>query len=273
LTASQIAALKPDYDLFQAAYAGDTPRVRALLKKGAHVNAADWQYGFTPLMWAAKKGNLGAVRYLLAHGAKVNMRSKPGVRVIFDDSVKTKDLGNGMMYQTALVANQGDLGALDIAAASGWGMTARELIAHGADVNATDPEGSTAIMAAAYHNDLATIKAMLAHGANVNAVDHFGRGALWIAAWRVNEIVTRELLARGAKPAPDVNGVWPSDAARLMGYKNVVALLARPERLAKATKPKANAIAGNTAGTGGPMADKAMTRPSLSGNGGIIILN
>lgn len=272
LSAKQRAALQPDYDLFQAAFAGETWRIRELLAKGAHVNAADWKYGFTPLMWAARKGNLGAVRYLIKRGANVNARSKPGVRLVFDDTVKTRDMGNGMYFYTYLQAEQGGVGALDVAAASGWGMTARELLANGAKVNAASPDGSTALMASAIRNDLPTLKLMLSHGAKVDAVDIYGRDALWLASFRGNDAIIRELLARGAKPAPDGKGLWPGEVAKLMGNKSTAALLARPERLAKAAGPKTN-MAANNVGRHAPSADPAMTNPALAGDGGIVILN
>jgi ankyrin repeat protein len=273
LTEKQRIAMQRDYDLFNAADAGETWRIRDLLKAGANIEAADWQYGFTPLMWAAKNGHVGAVRYLLSRGAKVNARSKSGVRLTFEDKATNTDEENGVIYRTALVSESGGITALHAATAAGWGLAARELILGGADVNATNPDGDTALMAAAYHNDLLTLKALLAKGAKTGAVDRYGRSALWLAAWRGHNDIVRELLARGAKPSPDAAGLWPGDAARLAKNTGTAALLAKAERNAKAARNGGKSTVENQATGTTPAADAAMTRGALAGRGGIIILN
>src|SRR5207237_509312 len=45
----------------------------------------------------------------------------------------------------------------------------RLLLAHGADVNATDPYGDTALMTGAGRGSLAIVQLLLSHGADVNA--------------------------------------------------------------------------------------------------------
>lgn len=268
LTAKQKAALQRDYELFGAANAGETWHIRELLGKGAHIEAADWQYGFTPLMWAAKNGHVGAVRYLLSRGAKANATSKRGVSLTFPEKAVATDIQGATMWtQSSLVSESGGITALHAATAAGWGLAARELIARGADVNATNPDGDTPLMAAAYHNDLLTLKALIAKGAKTGAVDKYGRGSLWLAAWRGNESVVRELLARGAKPTPDATGIWPGDAARMAKNNGVAAVLARAEKSAKAAQGKTIKVG---APSSAPGADKAMTDAARSG---IIILN
>ncbi|HEX8552973.1 MAG TPA: ankyrin repeat domain-containing protein [Abditibacteriaceae bacterium] len=252
-----------DLDLINAAFAGETWRIRELLAKGANVNAADWQYGFTPLMWAARNGHVGAVRYLLQRGAKVNAKSKVGVRLTFLTTSQQTTINSGEPTLT-LVSESGGVSALMAAAASGWGMAARELIARGADVNLENPDGDTVLMATAFHGDLQTTQALLAKGAKPNAVDKYGRSALWLAAMRGHESIVREMLRRGAKPSADKAGLWPSDAASTMGFKTVAALLARAERA-----PRAALRRGTTENaTSVPTPDRAMTGPN-----GIVILN
>jgi ankyrin repeat protein len=60
-----------------ACLSGKADAVRALLKKGADVDAAD-RLGRTALMAAAALGNSKAVRLLLSHGANPNTESKLG---------------------------------------------------------------------------------------------------------------------------------------------------------------------------------------------------
>lgn len=59
--------------LIRAAEKGNFREVRALLSKGANVNARD-KDGITALMMAASGGHLEVVRVLLAHGADVNAK-------------------------------------------------------------------------------------------------------------------------------------------------------------------------------------------------------
>ncbi|GIO66415.1 hypothetical protein J21TS3_12360 [Paenibacillus cookii] len=47
-----------------------------------------------------------------------------------------------------------------------------KLLREGADVNATDERGRTAVMAATYNNKADTVKALIEHGADINIRDH-----------------------------------------------------------------------------------------------------
>lgn len=49
---------------------GNTELVRLLIEKGANVDARDTFYGATPIVWAAQKGNGAIVKLLLEKGAK-----------------------------------------------------------------------------------------------------------------------------------------------------------------------------------------------------------
>lgn len=49
---------------------GNTDLVRLLIEKGANVDARDTFYGATPIIWAAQKGNGEIVKLLLEKGAK-----------------------------------------------------------------------------------------------------------------------------------------------------------------------------------------------------------
>ena len=59
--------------LYEAARAGDAAAVRAVLDRGADVNAK-FRYGATALFKAAEKGNVEVVKVLLERGADVNVR-------------------------------------------------------------------------------------------------------------------------------------------------------------------------------------------------------
>ncbi|MBT2762379.1 ankyrin repeat domain-containing protein [Paenibacillus sp. ISL-20] len=48
----------------------------------------------------------------------------------------------------------------------------RQLLQSGANINATDEQGRTAVMAATYHNHVGTVEALIQAGADINIRDH-----------------------------------------------------------------------------------------------------
>jgi uncharacterized protein len=94
--------------------------------------------GFTPLLFAAREGDLESAKQLLAAGAHVNETAADGAS------------------------------ALVVAAFSGQSAVAELLIEHGADLNAAGA-GYTALHAAVQRADLKLAKSLIAHGADLNA--------------------------------------------------------------------------------------------------------
>jgi uncharacterized protein len=94
--------------------------------------------GSTPLLFAARNGDLESARALLAHGADANDHMPDGIS------------------------------ALVLAAHSGQGKVGELLLEKGADPNSAEI-GYTALHAAVLRSDLDLVKALLAHGANPNA--------------------------------------------------------------------------------------------------------
>ena len=74
-------------------------------------------------------------------------------------------------------------------------------LAAGADVNAPDSEGRTALLVASFGKDWELVKTLLAHRADVGCPDANGRTPLMGAAFHGNVSLLRELLSRGADPA------------------------------------------------------------------------
>ena len=156
-------------EVADAAKARDTAAVKALLRKGADVNAAHGD-GMTALHWAASHGDAMLAQMLLSAGA--NLRA---------------------------TTRLGGITALHMASQSGHAHVVAALIAAGADANVVTATGATAVMLAARAGSADTVTRLVETGADVNIKERaFGQTALMIAAGLDRAEVVRLLLARGA---------------------------------------------------------------------------
>ena len=101
------------------------------------------------------------------------------------------------------------------------------LLTEGADVNAPQPDGATALHWAVYWDDLAVARALLRAGADPHAVNEYGVTPLELAATNGSEPMITALLQAGARPdAALPNGQTPlMTAARTGTVAAVNALL------------------------------------------------
>jgi ankyrin repeat protein len=126
---------------------------------------------------------------------------------------------------SANIADDRGITPLMYAAEIGSLDTMRLLIERGADVNAQNAFGSTALMWSV--SDPARVRLLLEHGAQVNTVARSGRSALIIAAFtNPSADVVKLLLASGAKAGVmDVRHVTPLNAATFGNDTSTVRLL------------------------------------------------
>jgi ankyrin repeat protein len=101
--------------------------------------------------------------------------------------------------------------------------TIRALVDKHTDVNAADPDGTTALHWASYHDDVATADLLIKAGARVNAATDLGVTPLWNASLNGSEAMVKRLLQAGANP----NAALPSGETSVMaaargGYAAVV---------------------------------------------------
>jgi ankyrin repeat protein len=153
--------------LMTAARTGNVAVLRALLQKDAWVDAHDGFYGETALIWATDADRADAVGALLDAGAGVDTRSAPA---------KWTRRAAGLT-QLSL----GEWTPLMYAARDGAMKAGAVLMKRGADLNASDPDKTTALVLAIinYHFDFAAM--LLEHGADVNLADTTGMAALYAA--------------------------------------------------------------------------------------------
>lgn len=108
-------------------------------------------------------------------------------------------------------------------------------LARGADVNAKNEAGVTALMAASYswsggQGALGVVQALLAAGADVNATDNLGRTALMFASAQARGSVVRELLKAGANVnargiETNICKIWRNKKVYKLGCTNCTALM------------------------------------------------
>jgi ankyrin repeat protein len=270
-------ALQAESPLMAAAFAGSAESVKALLTRGAFVNAKDEWHGQTALMRAVgnHEPHPDVARVLIEHGADVNLRSKAGltalllavrqhdvesVRLLLEaradvnDKVASDPTATGPRVSSPGVGTN----ALRVAINHSYYDIAELLLDKGADPNATDSAGFTALHAAVMRraggnpergdrsegeldeNSTQFLKTLLARGANPNAalplkrlppnfnpdgypsienVQYAGATPLWIAAVLADVEGMRILHAAGANPnVSSIEKTTPLMVAAGLGY-------------------------------------------------------
>ena len=106
----------------------------------------------------------------------------------------------------------------------------KQLLKERVDVNAAQPDGTTAIHWATYHDDTEILEALLRAGAKVNVATDAGVTPLWLACTtNASEGIVRKLLDAGANPqlAPNTGEAPLMWCARTGALEAVKALLGR----------------------------------------------
>lgn len=119
----------------------------------------------------------------------------------------------------------------------------RRLVQQKVDVNAAEPDGTTALHWASYRDDGESAEVLIRAGANVNAANDLGATPLWTASLNGSAAMVRRLLQAGANPnAALLLGETPLMVASRSGNADVVEQL-----LAKGANVNARAARGQTA--------------------------
>ncbi len=162
-----------DSRVADAAMKGDKETVRALLKGGGDVNAAQGD-GMTALHWAALKDDADLAQMLVYAGANVKATTRLGG---YTPLILAAREGHADVIATLLAAGADPKAAtttgttsLMLAAASGNARAVTMLIENGADANAKESVmQQTPLMFAATYNRTDAMKALIKGGADVKA--------------------------------------------------------------------------------------------------------
>jgi ankyrin repeat protein len=189
--------------LMNCARTGNVVSVKALLARGANVNAKDPEHDQTALMWAAAEKHPEAVQALLEAGADVHARSRTYAQTV--TSEVTQRAGREELNYTI---PRGGSTPLLFAARSGDVESVRSLLAAGAGVNEALPNGMTALVLAAHSGNGAAAALLLEKGADPNAAD-VGYTALHAAVLKGDLKLVKDLLAHGANPEAQITKGTP----------------------------------------------------------------
>jgi ankyrin repeat protein len=140
-----------------------------------------------------------------------------------------------LMFALAGTAQAADKATLADAAEQRNRAAIRELLATGADVNAAQVDGMTALHWAVYNDDAEMAGLLVKSRANVNATNRYGVPPLFIACTNGNATLVRLLLDAGA----DANASLPGGETVLMTAARVGSLEALKALLARGANPNA----------------------------------
>jgi ankyrin repeat protein len=168
---------------------------RLLLDRGADPNIPTAN-GNTNLMVAAGRGDVEALKLLIAHGAKVDARNGAGGTALINSALGRNEAVRLLLAQGADVnaATKRKVTALSNAAMQGSEEIVRLLLDRGAKVNVQDDRGYSPLMYAAYAETLSAgvVKLLLAKGADTSFTGE-GETAKTLAAKRGDSEVARLL--------------------------------------------------------------------------------
>ena len=191
--------------LFKAIRDGDRSTIKALLQRGADLNARDEDVA-TALMHAAADADLPTMKLLLEEGADVNAASKSGATALV---WALHDVGKVtlLVEHGAKDLDGALLGAADIPDAT---PVLKLLVEHGANFNSSK-SGFTVLMAVCRAGNLNGVRYLIDHGADVRARTKSGYTALFAAlSWPGNAAVVSTLLEHGADTNAEVEVSQPA---------------------------------------------------------------
>ncbi|MDB6063834.1 MAG: Ankyrin repeat-like protein [Pedosphaera sp.] len=197
--------------------ANEVERIKALIKDSPDLINAKDELGRPPLCNAASKGWTEAAKFLLENKANIEARAHDQTPLMMSVEAGKPDMVDLLLSKRADVnatcpdtTHAPGRTALHAAARAGRKTIAEALLAHGANVNAKDSNGSTPLHLAAQAGYKAVAELLLAHKADFSIKDTSGRAVLDAAVDGGNRSIVEWLLENHADVnSRDSNGKTP----------------------------------------------------------------
>lgn len=215
-----IGNLEGETALLAAARSGNVAIAEALLEGGADVNAKEQWGGQSAAMWAAAQSQPDMLRLLIKFDADINAQ---GAMRLWDrrtlDEPRPKDMNKGGFTPLMYAARQGCTECVKVLAAAD------------VNLNATDPDRTSALNLALINQHFETAVALIEAGADVNQFDLWGRAPLYNA-------VDLYTLPTGGRPdIPSEDKITGFDVAKMLLERG-----ANPNQQLKGRPPYRNAV-------------------------------
>ena len=183
-----------DEALHGAAENGHAETVSVLLERGANINAKN-KDGQTALHGAAKNGHAETVSVLLDRGADIEAEDKDGKTPLYLAKINNHEGLAIALVKAGLILTLNK--SLLIAAGEGNYEEVENILKQGADINAKNKGGFTALHEAAKNGHATTVSLLLNRGADINAKNRDGETPPYLAKNNKHEDLARALTKAG----------------------------------------------------------------------------
>jgi len=215
--------------IHQAALNGDLAKVKEFLKKDAQLIDADGRNNKEPLHWAAERGHLEVVEFLISKGADMNAKNvEDETPLHYAAGYGYLDVVKLLVSKSAAVNAKTKNGSTPVSYAASQNRVdiVKFLMEKGADVTATEVDGYNILHHSAWEGSKEMIELFISKGVPVDAQTKTGRTPLQMAAMGGNLEVAKVLIAKGADVNHKGEEDWPPlYLAVKRGHKNLVPLL------------------------------------------------
>ncbi|PWI64996.1 hypothetical protein PCL_08355 [Purpureocillium lilacinum] len=194
-------------------------RIKALVEAGVDVNRQAKHGARTPLIQAACKGHIDAVKLFLQKGARIDYRDSFGMTALHVAVAHGHaNVVDVLLDSGANVLLRNKLGDTPLMAAAWHGdvhIVNMLLTAPGAQMETRGTDNRTALLKAVAQGRTGAVDALISNGADVLCRDRYGDTPLLLAAKKNNSSIARRLLEAedAGLEVRDINGRTPLLAA------------------------------------------------------------
>lgn len=188
-------------EIHDAVRKGEVERIKAILDKDPLAVNLEDERSWTPLHWAALRGNKELVELLITRGAVVKVSERNDRTPLHYASYQGHQEVVKLLIQKGAIVDAKAVGSaspLNWAAQAGQIGVDKILIDNGADIHAKCKAEVTPLYFAALRGNKDFLELLLSYGAEVNFTDYTGQTPLQVAVTRGHAKVVGILLEKGA---------------------------------------------------------------------------